>query len=31
MTQDSEAPRTLATITDSEGNPIGLAGHAPPP
>ena len=23
--------RTLATIADSEGNPIGLAGHAPPP
>jgi uncharacterized protein len=23
--------RTLATITDPEGNPIGLAGHAPPP
>ncbi len=22
--------RTLATITDPEGNPIGLAGHAPP-
>jgi len=22
--------RTLATIADSEGNPIGLAGHAPP-
>jgi predicted enzyme related to lactoylglutathione lyase len=23
--------RTLATIADSEGNPLGLAGHAPPP
>ncbi len=23
--------RTLATIADSEGNPIGLAGHTPPP
>ena len=23
--------RTLATIIDPEGNPIGLAGHAPPP
>ena len=23
--------RTLATIVDPEGNPIGLAGHAPPP
>jgi uncharacterized protein len=23
--------RTLATITDSEGNPIGLAAHTPPP
>ncbi len=23
--------RTLATILDSEGNPIGLAAHAPPP
>ncbi len=23
--------RTLATILDPEGNPIGLAGHAPPP
>jgi len=22
--------RILATIADSEGNPIGLAGHAPP-
>ena len=22
--------RTLATIADPEGNPIGLAGHAPP-
>ena len=22
--------RVLATIADSEGNPIGLAGHAPP-
>jgi len=24
------ATRTLATIADPEGNPIGLAGHAPP-
>jgi predicted enzyme related to lactoylglutathione lyase len=23
--------RTLATILDSEGNPVGLAAHAPPP
>ena len=23
--------RTLATIIDPEGNPIGLAGHTPPP
>jgi predicted enzyme related to lactoylglutathione lyase len=23
--------RTLATIIDPEGNPIGLAGHMPPP
>ena len=23
--------RTLATIADTEGNPIGLVGHAPPP
>jgi predicted enzyme related to lactoylglutathione lyase len=23
--------RTLATIADPEGNPIGLVGHAPPP
>ncbi|HMI26813.1 MAG TPA: VOC family protein [Streptosporangiaceae bacterium] len=23
--------RTLATIADSEGNPLGLAGHATPP
>jgi predicted enzyme related to lactoylglutathione lyase len=23
--------RTLATIADPEGNPIGLAGHAPGP
>ena len=23
--------RTLATIADSEGNPLGLVGHAPPP
>ena len=23
--------RTLATIIDPEGNPIGLAGHASPP
>jgi predicted enzyme related to lactoylglutathione lyase len=31
---ESPAPdgptRTLATIADPEGNPIGLAGHAPP-
>ena len=27
----SDGPtRTLATIADPEGNPIGLAGHAPP-
>jgi predicted enzyme related to lactoylglutathione lyase len=27
----SDGPtRTLATIIDPEGNPIGLAGHAPP-
>jgi predicted enzyme related to lactoylglutathione lyase len=27
--QDGPA-RVLATITDTEGNPIGLAGHAVP-
>ena len=26
-----ECRRSLATIADPEGNPVGLAGHAPPP
>ena len=30
-TPASDGPsRILATIADSEGNPVGLAGHAPP-